>query len=190
LHKILHLQELTIAHIKLQVNLSIGNIVEEVKQRLDKEDCYFRIALFALGNDSMLSTMSESTIAMIIKNPDVALSSFNWDIQIPATGIPVIERVANVDLELDGFQIKMGQRVRLYLDAAGYIQTDYPSYSSMYFGSGSHLCLGMSIGNQVWSLVTHYFKKSHKKIKITKLSYRKNDNVFNIYDEFKVRLYD
>jgi hypothetical protein len=77
---------------RVELNLSVGDIVKELKQKLDDDECYFRIALFSLGNDSLLSTMSESLVLMAIKNPDTTLSNFNWDIQIPATGIPVIER--------------------------------------------------------------------------------------------------
>jgi hypothetical protein len=175
---------------RIELNLSVGSLVDELKRKLADEDCYFRVALFALGNDSLLSTMSESLISMIIRNQDRVLSSFNWEPQIPATGIPVLERVANADVALSGFQIKKSQRIRLYLDSAGYINTNYPSYSSLYFGSGSHACLGMSIGNRIWSVVINSFVDVNKKIELRKLAYRKNDNVFNVYDEIKVRFYD
>jgi hypothetical protein len=48
----------------------------------------------------------------------------------------------------------------------------------------------MSIGNQVRSLLTNCLKNTNKEMEVTKLSYRKNDNVFNTYDELKVRFYD
>jgi hypothetical protein len=39
-------------------------------------------------------------------------------------------------------------------------------------------------------MVTDVFRRVDKKIEITQLIYRKNDNVFTIYDEINVRVYD
>jgi len=175
---------------RIELNQSIGEILEGLKVNLDEDECYFRIALFALGNDSLLSTLSESLVSIFLRNSETVCSYINWDSQIPATGVPVVERISGIDIEISGNQIKKGQRVRLYLDTAGYIETSHPSYSSLYFGSGAHTCLGMPIGTKIWGIVTDVFRKIDKRIEITQLTYRKNDNVFNIYDEIKVRVYD
>jgi len=182
-------ETLTVAD-RIDLNGAIGRVAEQLQYRLNKEESYFRIALFALGNDSLLSTICESLVLMIIKNPDKMLSNFNWDNQIPATGIPVVERVANIDFEVDGYVVTKGQRVRLYLDSAGYAGTVYPIYSSIYFGAGAHTCLGMPIGKKVWTMILKCLARVDKKIELTKLTYRERDNVFNIYDEIKVRTYD
>lgn len=175
---------------RIDLNATIGRIADDLQYTMNEEECYFRIALFALGNDSLLSTICESMILMFIKNPDKPLSSFDWDSQIPATGVPVVERMANMDSEIGGYQIKKGQRVRLYLDAGGYVGTPYPSYSSIYFGAGAHACLGIPIGKKIWTTIVSRLAVISKKIEVTKLTYRENDNVFNIYDEIKVRVYE
>ena len=175
---------------RIELNQSIGEILEELKVNLDESECYFRIALFALGNDSLLSTISESLVSILLRNPDAVSSDITWDSQIPATGVPVIERISDIDIEISGNQIEKGQRVRLYLDSAGYIETSYPSYSALYFGSGAHTCLGMPIGTKIWTIVTDVFRKIDKRIVIAQLTYRKNDNVFNVYDEIMVSVYD
>jgi cytochrome P450 len=175
---------------RMELNQSVGEILEELKVNLDEEECYSRIAMFALGNDSILGTISESLVSVFLRNTETVSSNISWGNQIPATGVPVIERMAEIDIDIHGNKIKKGQRVRLYLDSAGYIETSYPSYSSIYFGSGSHTCLGMSIGTKIWTMVTDVFRRVDKKIEITQLIYRKNDNVFTIYDEINVRVYD
>ena len=175
---------------RIELNHSLEQIIQVLNDDFELEDCYFRIALFALGNDSALSTLSESMIHVFMKNPDQTLSSINWNEQIPVTGVPVIERVCLTDVDIDGTFFKKNQRVRLYLDAAGYQGDGCPHHSPLYFGSGSHLCLGMPIATKMWTVIISACSKVHKKIEVLEIKPRKNDNVFNVYEAIKIKIYD
>jgi hypothetical protein len=94
------------------------------------------------------------------------------------------------DNVIDGVNILSGQKVRLYLDAAGYQQSESPTYAQIYFGAGAHTCLGMPIGKKIWDVVKSRFEKVHKKLIINTMEYRTPDNVFNIYESIKVDIYD
>lgn len=175
---------------RIKLNLSLEKIINLLKIDYDLNACYFRMALFALGNDSALSTISESLICMFLKHPNQTLSSMKWPSEIPATGVPVIERVCLSDIVIAGVNIKKGQRARLYLDAAGYEGETCPHYASLYFGSGAHLCLGMPLASKMWEIVIQTLSKISKKVKMLEVKPRKNDNVFNVYEAIRIKIDD
>ena len=172
---------------------SLNDMIYQCKINLEKndeDDIYFKVAFISLGIDSSLGTLSESLLSVLIKNKDIKLSEIDWPHQIPATGVPVIERIANTDLEINGIQITKGDRVRLYLDAAGYQNETPPHYASLYFGSGNHACLGASISKKFWMIFIKHLSKFHKYMTIEDIVPRVHDNVFNTYNSIKVKIYD
>lgn len=156
----------------------------------DEDDIYFKIAFVILGIDSSLGTLSESLLSVLFKNKNIKLSAIDWPNQIPSTGVPVIERIANSNLELNDVKIMEGARVRLYLDAAGYQDEIMPNYASLYFGSGHHACLGASIGKKFWMILYKHLARFHKFMTIEEILPREYDNVFNTYNSIKVKIND
>ena len=176
---------------RIKLNQSIDALAADIKRNIENDDeIYFKIALMALGNDSLLGTLQESILLTFLRNEGVYLDEMDWDEAIPATGVPVVERAASEDVEIEGHFILKGQRIRLYLDASGYSEIDGPQYSSLYFGSGSHLCLGMPLGTKIWEHLRDAFKKIHRKVKVETFKYRDNDNVFNLLSKFEVIFYE
>lgn len=176
---------------RIELNKCIGDIFLILhKESNDEEDDYSRIALLALGKDSLLSTISESLISTLTKNTSKLLSEINWPSEMPASGVPVIERIASLDFEIHNIQIKKDERLRLYLDSAGFTGETCPHYASLYFGAGVHSCLGISVAKKAWSITIDTLKKIDKNITITDLSPRKYDNVFNLYDKIEVIIDD
>lgn len=172
---------------------SLNDTIYQCKTNLEKndeDDIYFKIAFISMGIDSSLGTLSESLLSVLIKNKDIKLSAIDWPHQIPSTGVPVIERIANTDLEINNIQITKGERVRLYLDAAGYQNETPPNYASLYFGSGNHACLGASISKKFWMIFIKHLAKFHACMKIEEVLPRPHDNVFNTYDSIKVKIYE
>lgn len=175
---------------RVKLNDLIEELATEIGKYIDNDDeVYFKVALMALGNDSLLSTLQESILLILLKNEGRYLDEMNWDIQIPASGVPVVERFASEDIKINQHIITKGQRVRLYLDSSGYSDLDGPKYSSLYFGSGSHLCLGMPIGIKIWECLRDELKKIHRKATVLRFNYRENDNVFNLLGTFQVKFY-
>ncbi len=175
---------------RIAINKKIGDIVKYLSEDLSEDEKYFRVSIAALGTDSLLGTLSGSLVSVLTRHPDDALSKIVWDDEIPATGVPVIERMLCKEKEINGIAMLAGQRVRLYLDAAGYAHSEVPFYSRLYFGSGAHLCLGMPVGRKIWKLMKSILEKIDKKMKIHEVGYRNNDNVFNIYDKIRVTIHD
>lgn len=175
---------------RIKINKIIAEILVSLPEDMSEDDKYFRISLLALGSDSLIGTITESVAYVLAKNQDKLCSDIKWDSEIPSTGVPVIERMSIRDNVIDGVNVLSGQKVRLYLDAAGYQHSESPTYAQIYFGAGAHTCLGMPIGKKIWDVVKSRFETVHKKLIINTVEYRTPDNVFNIYESIKVDIYD
>jgi cytochrome P450 len=118
---------------------------------------------------------------------DKALSQINWDKDLPATSIPFTERVLEKDKIIQGQQLKSGQRIRLYLDAAGYLQKGV-AYSELYFGAGSHTCIGKSFSKELWTVFTKCLSKVDLRLQIIKSTRKDHDYFFNGYYQLAVNV--
>lgn len=174
---------------RVQINRIINEIISIFPDSMGDDEKYLRISMLALGTDALIGTITES-IFTILSNNNTACSEINWNIDIPSTGVPVIERNCVKDCIIGDNKILSGQRIRIYLDAAGYNIDSGPSYSSLYFSAGPHTCLGMPIGKKIWHIVTRQFALLNKKIIIQNQKYRTPDCVFNIYENILVNVYE
>lgn len=174
--------------IRLRLNKIIGDLVNSLPDDLTEDEKYFKVSVIALGSDSLIGTMTESIVYLLKLHNGKSLSEINWPDEPPVTGVPVIERVISGDLILNNISLHKNQRIRLYLDAAGYIYDEKPSYSQLYFGSGNHLCLGMPVAKEIWKIIKKVFQETDKKIFVEEISRRDFDNVFNIYNFIKVKM--
>lgn len=173
-----------------EINTQIAKLIEAMPDEMDEDDKYSRLSTFAIGYDSILGSFTESLVRSLQQHPDKKIHKLVWSENLPNTGVPVIERVALCDVEIADVQINKGQKVRLYLEAAGYAQSENSVYNSLFFGSGIHKCIGMHLSNAMWKILTQELVEIERFIEIQQLRYRAEDYVFNIFDEIKVRLYD
>ena len=174
---------------RINLNNAIKDIVSSQQNKDYEDDIYFKIALLAAGNDSLVGTISSSLLSIFTRNQNVVLSSISWDENIPATGIPAVERFASEDTNKYGPNISKGQRVRMYLDAAGYSSSEHSQYSQLFFAAGSHLCPGMAFGNDIWKILRGELMDINKKVNIENVSFRRSDNVFNTYESITLSFY-
>lgn len=175
---------------RLEINAQIGKLIEIMPFDMDADDKYSRLSTYAIGYDSILGSLTESLVRTLQQNAEKKIHDIVWSENLPNTGVPVIERVATCNIEVGSVLIKKGQKVRLYLEAAGYTDSENSVYNSLFFGSGIHKCVGMHLSNAMWKVLTQELSKINCTIHIQHLHYRDEDYVFNIFDEIKVRLYD
>jgi len=175
---------------RLEINTQIAKLIEAMPDEMDEDDKYSRLSTFAIGYDSILGSLTESLVRTLQQHTDKKVHELIWSENLPNTGVPVIERVALSDVEIAGVKMNKGQKVRLYLEAAGYAQSENSVYNSLFFGSGVHKCIGMHLSNAMWKVLTQELGEINRFIEIQQLRYRAEDYVFNIFDEIKVRLYD
>jgi predicted NAD/FAD-binding protein len=127
---------------------------------------------------------------VLSKNHNKLLNEIDWNSYFVATGVPVIERVAIKDKQVMGHVILKSQRVRIFLDAAGYQEVNCPHFSKLYFGSGPHLCLGMAISKKIWTIIIRELSRVESSLCILDFAYKENDQVFNLLDTLKVKWND
>lgn len=172
------------------LNKAVGQIFNQLRTNMPPDEAYFKIALLALGNDSIISTIGETTLNILSKNHAKRLSEIEWNTDFIATGVPVIERVAVKDKLVTGLTVRKNQRVRIFLDAAGYQAVSCPHFSKLYFGSGPHLCLGMAISKKIWTIIIRELSKVERYLCVLDFAYKENDQVFNLLDKLKVEWND
>lgn len=193
-HPIISISQLFDQAISIRKRIGINNQIAELLQLLPAElsddDKYFRLSMFAVGYDSLLGSITESLVRTLLLNKNKRINEIKWSEELPNTGVPVIERVAKYDAELGNMVIKKGQRIRLYLESAGFAKTEDSLYSSLFFGNGIHKCIGQHLSKAVWQIFVQELVQIDRHFEIKSLHYRTEDYVFNIFDEIKVFFYD
>jgi hypothetical protein len=175
-------------HKRIKINSLIGYLVNTFPSKMTADEKYTRIALVVIATDALLGTLSQSLYISLKANEGMIFSNILWDDHPPATGVPLIVRVATTEKIISGKKILSGQRVKMYLDAAGYAQ-EQPVYSKLFFGAGPHVCLGLSLSNKVWQAMTSCFAKYPQHFKIIDALHCDNDNFFNGYNSLKVDIF-
>ena len=177
-------------HRRVEINGQIAMLLNKLPSSLSLDEKYFRISVFAIGYDSLLGSITSSVIMTLLRNQSTAVHKINWDKDMPYTGIPDIERVANEECELGGVTIGSGQAVRLYLESAGFADHKKSSYASLFYGHGIHKCVAMHLSNDIWKIFVNEFAKINRHFAISEINVRSNDYVFNVFSNIKLRFYD
>lgn len=167
---------------RLEINETIEKIISKLPSNMSLDEKYFRTAIIALNANTLLGSISESVINTVSGQTPTPLNKIRWDAELPATGLPLIEKKAVKDVTIGGCAIKAGDRIRLFLDAAGFRGNSTPQYSDIYFAAGPHRCPGMAFSRQIWKLVVKYLSQVDKQLVIIATKYRERDYVFNLHE--------
>jgi cytochrome P450 len=144
----------------------------------------YAVALSMVGYDSIAGTLGCSLLHVLQNNEGDKLREIAFPDELPATGVPYIERFANRDCTVEGAHIKQGDRVRLYLDAGSPDEAgDRP-----YFGKGRHSCVGEEFSTWLWRTIAAELSRLPLACSIESATRRKPDWVFNYYSSIVVRL--
>jgi hypothetical protein len=153
------------------------------------DEKYFRIGMLALNMNTLLGSISESFFTVIERNLGVTLSTMDWDRDLPATGLPMIERKAIADTTLFGHEIRAGHRVRLFMDVDDLENNGGSRYTELYFAAGPHKCPGMNYSRKLWSIFVRHMQEIDQKLRVRSFSYRANDRIFTLLEELEIEVY-
>jgi len=167
----------------------IEALFKQLPATMSTDDKYFRIALLTFNMSSLLASTSESFAVVVKRNEGAKLKDMDWDLELPATGLPMIERRAIASRTISGKKIKAGDLVQLFVDVDVYDQKRGPRYSDLYFAAGTHKCPGMNYSRRVWNILARHMRMIEKRLSIRSIAYRQNDRVFNFIDRFEVAQY-
>ena len=175
---------------RIRINDQIAELLHLLPDNMPADEKYFKLSIFAVGYDSLLGSFTESLVRTLLQNENKKINQISWTDELSNTGVPVIERIAVQDLELDGADIKKGQKIRLYLESAGFVSSENSVYTQLFFGNGIHKCIGLHLSNAMWKVFVHKLSKVERYFEIKHLHYRTEDYVFNIFDEIEVSFND
>ena len=145
--------------------------------------------MLALNMNTLLGSISESFLTVVKRNAGINLKDMDWDPELPATALPMIERRAVGNTKLCGNQINAGDRAQLFVDVDGFDTDRGPLYSELYFAAGAHKCPGMNYSRKVWNILCRRMKTIDKRLRILAIEYRRNDRIFNILEKLEVELH-
>ena len=144
------------------------------------------VALNILGHDAMIGSLSNSAWHIFKTGAGERLET-KHDHLLPVTSVPYIERVASVDTVIGDLEVRKGQRVRLFLDAASgrAVEGDDPG---LFFGRGRHLCLGKPVTMLIWQTFTNAIRDLDCTILTDELEIREKDYVFSYAEHAWIRI--
>jgi cytochrome P450 len=164
---------------RIAINAAIGAFYDSLAE-MPPEERYFRIAIVALGANTLLASLAQSLAVTLERNAGSRLGEIEWDADFCATGLPVIEKVAGKDRDLEGSQVRKGDRLRLFLDAGGFSGPDGPFYSDLYFAVGPHRCPGMNFSRRAWRLLAGRLGQFPVRLETHAMRLRDGDVVFKL----------
>jgi cytochrome P450 len=133
--------------------------------------------------------LGQSLLQVLAENPNRALGDIAFDRDFPATGLPLIERRAESAAVLGGRTIRTGDRLRLFLDAAGFDGSETTVFSELYFATGKHKCPGMNFSRRCWKILANRLSQSSSRMRLVETRQRKGDNVFNLAEAIEVTVH-
>lgn len=179
--------------ISLRKRQKIEQLIEDLHTSLPNtmsdNDKYFRIAMLALNMNTLLGSISESFLTVVRRNPSTTLNTMDWDRDLPATALPMIERKALADFTLFGHNIRAGHRVRLFLDVDEFDRDRGSKYTELYFAAGSHRCLGIIYSRKIWNIFVRCMRQIDRKLHVRDFNYRSNDTIFTLLDKLEIETY-
>lgn len=146
------------------------------------------MALVMLGHDTFVGAIALSLWLTIEHNQGKMLSEIDWPMTLPATSAPFVDRVAARDCEIAGYKISKGKRLRMVLDAI----SEYGPLEQhdLIFGKGVHSCIGRSISENSWKMLTEKLSSFDMYARASSLEIRKPDSVFYYPIVSKVEFYE
>jgi hypothetical protein len=81
-----------------------------------------------------------------------------------------------------------GDRVRLFIEAAGFTAQGQCRYDDLFFAVGAHKCVGMNFSVKAWQAVADYLSSVDRIVKVVDVRERDGDYVFNLPERILVKL--
>lgn len=173
-----------------RINDIVLMIVQSCPADIDDNEKYFRAALVALSANTLLGSLVLTTSERIQSSPDRAMSEIDWGEDMLRTSLALIEKRALKDTSVGGVPIKRGERLRLFLEAAGVGIDGAYSYSDLFFAVGAHKCVGMNFSRLIWEATSSGFASIGRKMRVIDIKHRDGDHVFNMPEKLLVEFYE
>lgn len=146
------------------------------------------VAMNVLGNDALIGSLVLSTWHMLEQHPGARLCDIAFPANLPATGVPFIERIANRDVEIGGLKVAKDEKVRLMIDATS--RQVSGEEADLFFGKGRHLCIGKPMTLIVWRSFTKAVTALPLRFTLGEMRLRGGDYAFTYPEHARISLHD
>ena len=169
-----------------QLTSRMAGILEKYKDDEIPPDT--KIALVVLGHDTFIGATALSLWSVIERNSGKKLSEIEWPSSLPMTSASYSERIVIEDFELNGIYFPKGKTLRLVLEAA----TEYGPLETkdIVFGKGRHACIGRSISEKTWELLTQKLGQYDLRVSPLRIEMRDPDSCFFFPIKCEVEFYE
>ncbi len=146
----------------------------------------YAAALSMLGYDSIVGSLGASLLHVLRNATGQSLRDSAFPHELPATGVPYIERFAARDVVMGETVIGKGDRIRLYLDSA---RPGDNAGNRPYFGRGRHSCLGEDLSTWLWRCFADELSRLPVSCTVETVTRRRPDWVFVYYSNIVVQFH-
>ena len=178
--------------ISLSRRRKINAVLEDISRRipdvLGEEDRQTRMSIIALSANTLLGSVCQTFVEQLRRSPGLPMRGVTWGRELTRTALPLVEKRVVRQNVLGGQQLQPGDRVRLFIEAAGFDAEGRPCYDDLFFAVGPHKCVGMNFSLRAWQVVAEFLAKLDNRIALVELSERERDYVFNLPARILVKL--
>jgi cytochrome P450 len=129
-------------------------------------------AMIILGKDSLLTSLSEGLIDFSLACRGRRLDDLSVRQPRLFGGVTVGERLVARPFSFAGADFEEGQRVRLYFQGFGFLESETERLAM--FGAGGHACLGRALALEVWTLLAAEIRAIPLTLKSVAFEYQRN----------------
>jgi cytochrome P450 len=115
------------------------------------------VSLLVLGIYPLTGSIALTLHDAIRANPGLALAQVRWPDWFSHTALHYVDRVCREPVSAGGQDYTPGDRAHCFIRHSSWSNAQN---RAMTYGSGSHLCLGRALSEQVWTMVTTTFAQS------------------------------
>jgi cytochrome P450 len=146
------------------------------------------VGMNVLGNDALMGSLVLSAWHLLEQHPGARFSEIAFPPNLPATGVPFIERIANRDVEIDGMKVAKDEKVRLMIDATSRQVTG--DEADLFFGKGRHLCIGKPMTLIIWRSVAKAIASLPLRFTTGEMRLRSGDYAFTYPEYARISLHE
>lgn len=171
-----------------KINAVLQDISNAIPDSLGEEERQTRMAIIALSANTLLGSVCQTFIEQLGRSPGRPLSAVAWGRELTRTALPLVEKRVMKPVQLGGQQLAQGDRVRLFIEAAGFTAEGRPCYDDLFFAVGPHKCVGMNFSIRAWQSVAGFLSTIERSMTLKAVTERDGDYVFNLPERIVVKL--
>jgi cytochrome P450 len=171
-----------------KINAVLEVVSKCMPDSLSEEDRQTRMAIIALSANTLLGSICQTFIEQLKGSPGKPLSGVDWGREMKRTALPLVEKRVVKPVQLGGQSLMPGDRVRLFIEAAGFTAQGQCRYDDLFFAVGAHKCVGMNFSVRAWQAVADYLSSVDRIVKVVDVRERDGDYVFNLPERILVKL--